>query len=354
MRKLAVMRQWLVGAVVGFTASCAAVAAPVLRVLAWPGYAEPEVVRSFEARTGAHVELTVIDTDESMWQRLNAHGGQDFDVFAVNTAELQRYIHAGLVQPLDPEAIPNTRRQQARFRLRQAIPGLVHVAGGQARTYAIPFTYSEMGLIYDKRQVSVAPTSIAALWDPRWQGKVIAYGGGAHNFSLAAQKLGAESPFQIAPALWPRAVDALIDLRRNVLGCYNSPEESIQLFRRHGAALMYANYGTQQLHLLKSQGVDAGYALPREGALAWLDCWALTRAARDPALAQAWIDELLGDQASRLLVERQGLASTTTASEAAPAEAKLVWLEPVEDANRREALWARIRSGDRASRVLAP
>jgi putative spermidine/putrescine transport system substrate-binding protein len=289
-----------------------------------------------------------------MWQRLNAHGGQDFDVFAVNTAELQRYIQAGLVQPLAPEKIPNTERQQPRFRLREAIPGLVHKQDGGARTYAIPFTYSEMGLIYDRRQVSVPPTSIAALWDPRYQGKVIVYGGGTHNFSLAAQKLGAASPFHIDQAMWPRTVEALVDLRRNVLGFYNQPEESISLFRRHGAALMYANYGTQQLHLLKRQGIDAGYAIPREGALAWLDCWAITRSARDPALAHAWIDELLGEQASQLLVEHQGLASTTTASAASQSDVRLIWLEPVEDANRRELLWARVRSGDRASRVLAP
>jgi len=349
------MLQWLVAAAVLSAATGAAAAGPaVLRVLAWPGYAEPQVVHSFEARTGARVELTVIDTDESMWQRLNAHGGQDFDVFAVNTAELQRYIRAGLVQAVDPAKIPNTAHQQPRFRQREAIAGLVHKQEGGPRTYGIPFTYSEMGLIYDRRQVSVPPTSIAALWDPRYQGKVIVYSGGTHNFSLAAQKLGAASPFRIEPDMWPSTVQSLIDLRRNVLGFYNQPEESINLFRRHGAALMYANYGTQQLHLLKSQGIDAGYAIPREGALAWLDCWTITRGARDPALAHAWIDELLGDQASRLLVEHQGLASTTMASAASQPDVRLIWLEPVEDANRREMLWARVRSGDRASRVLAP
>lgn len=347
-------RRWLLLSVLLALACVQAAAAPMLRVLAWPGYAEPEVVRAFEASTGARVELTVIDTDESMWQKLNANGGTGFDVFAVNVAELQRYIRAQLVQPVDPTLIPAIRAQQPRFRERAAIPGLVHTAGGVAQSFAIPFTYSEMGLIYDKRQVSSPPDSIAALWDKRYRGKVLAYSGGTHNFSLAAQMLGAASPFKIEPGMWPRAVDALIDLRRNALGFYNQPEESTELFRRHGAALMYANYGTQQLHLLKAQGVDAGYVVPREGALAWLDCWAITRHARDPALAHAWIDTLLGEQASRLLVQRQGLANTTSESDSSRPEVRLLWLEPVEDAARRETLWARIRSGDRASRVLAP
>lgn len=350
-------RKWLSLALLltlALAAGAQALAAPVLRVLAWPGYAEPEVIRDFEARTGARVELTVIDTDESMWQKLSADAAAPFDVFAVNTAELQRYIDAGMVRPIELARIPKTAAQLPRFRERGAIPGLVRTQGGVAQTYAIPFTYSEMGLIYDKRQVAAPPSSIAALWDKRYQGKVLAYAGGAHNFSLAVQMLGTGSPFRIEAGAWPAAVDALVELRRNALGFYQQPEESVSLFRRHGAALMYANYGTQQLHLLKAQGVDAGYVIPREGALAWLDCWAIPRRAREPALAHAWIDLLLGEQASQLLVQRQGLASTTAPSDSIRPEVRLLWLEPVEDAGRREALWARIRSGDRASRVLAP
>ncbi|PLX72710.1 MAG: spermidine/putrescine ABC transporter substrate-binding protein, partial [Azoarcus sp.] len=37
-------------------------AAEVLRVLAWPGYADPDVVKVFEQRTGSRVEVTVIDS----------------------------------------------------------------------------------------------------------------------------------------------------------------------------------------------------------------------------------------------------------------------------------------------------
>ncbi|MBC7682954.1 MAG: spermidine/putrescine ABC transporter substrate-binding protein, partial [Ferruginibacter sp.] len=54
------------------------------------------------------------------------------------------------------------------------------------------------------------------------------------------------------------------------------------------------------------------------------------------------------------LVLRQGLANTTTASPDYRAEDRLVWLEPVESEERRNQLWSRIVSGDRASKVLAP
>lgn len=327
-----------------------AFAAEALRVLAWPGYAEPDLVKGFEQRTGSRVELTLVDSDDDLWRKVNQNQGTDFDVLAVNVAELQRYIQQGLVVPIELGAVPNHARQVPRFRDLSAIPGLVH--GG--KPYAIPYTYSDMGLIYDRKQIPVAPDSIRVLWDPRYRGKVLAYDGASHNFSLAAQVMGKASPFRLADRDWPAAVDRLIALRRNVLTFYGQPEESVAVFMEHGVALMFANYGRQQLKMLREAGADVGYVIPREGALAWLDCWAVTRGARDSKLAAAWIDYLLEEAAGRALVERQGLASTTSPSPLHRAGDRLIWLEPVENPERRIRLWRRIVSGDRASKVLAP
>lgn len=321
-----------------------------LRVLAWPGYADAEVVKAFEQRHAVHVDLTLIATDEALWEKISANQGGNFDVFAVNTAELQRYIDRKLVRPIDTAAIPNTQRQLPRFRNTEGIAGLTH----DGKRYGVPYTYGEMGLIYDRAQFKQPPDSIAALWDPNLHGRVLAYDGGGHNFSLAALVLGKRSPFRLGEADWPKAVDRLIALRRNVLGFYAQPDEAARLFRRHHVALLFANYGNQQVQALKAAGADIGYAIPKEGALAWLDCWVVAQGAKDMALAYAWIDHLLDDQASGLLVSRQGLANTIAEPPGNTTGDRLIWLEPMEDPARREKLWARIVSGDSAARVLAP
>ena len=137
--------------------------APVetLRVLAWPGYADPDLVQAFEKQHKVRVEVTYIETDDELWQRVSANVGADFDVFAVNTAELKRYIDNGLSQPLNLADLPNIQHQQPRFRDLASIPGITR----NGKIYAIPYTYSEMGLIYDKTKVAETPTSMAALWD---------------------------------------------------------------------------------------------------------------------------------------------------------------------------------------------
>lgn len=151
-------------------------AAEVLRVLAWPGYADPDIVRQFETRHQVRVEVTTIDSDSELWKKINRSQGKDFDVFAVNTAELQRYLRQDLLAPIPRPAIPNLSRQLPRFRDPLAVPGIVR----DGKLFAVPYTYAEMGLIYDPKQFPTPPDSIAALWDPRYQGKVIAYNGGTH------------------------------------------------------------------------------------------------------------------------------------------------------------------------------
>ena len=56
----------------------------------------------------------------------------------------------------------------------------------------------------------------------------------------------------------------------------------------------------------------------------------------------------------RVLLQRQGLANTTSPSPFFKRSARIVWLEPAESAERRDKLWARILAGDRASKVLQP
>ena len=322
--------------------------AQTLRVLAWPGYADADLVRSFEQRTGLKVEVTTVDSDEQLWARMTARDGRDFDVFAVNTAELQRYLARGLAAAIDLSRLKNLEQLQPRFRHLATIPGLVR--GGHS--FAIPYAYAEMGLIYDPQQWPTPPDSIHALWDARMRGRVLMYNGGTHGFSLAAQHLGKRSPFRLTPQDWTPAVEALVALRRNVRTYYTQPEESVRQFVRYKAALMFANYGQQQVQLLQKAGVKVGYVLPREGALAWLDCWAVSSPSRDKPMVELWLDFMLEKAPGQALVERQGLSSATQSI--LSDRDRVVWLEPVEDPEKRTALWERVVGGATLSRVLAP
>jgi putative spermidine/putrescine transport system substrate-binding protein len=332
--------------------SAAGVASPesasdnVLRVLAWPGYADSDVVSAFETRFHAKVEVTFVDSDEALWSRMHSASPPPYDVLAANTAEIQRYTREKLLAPLDLSRIPNRQRQLPNFQQVSKIGGLV----SSKATYAIPFTYSSMGLIYDRKQFPSAPHSMLELWNPRYRGKVLDFNSAQHNFSFTALALGYRDPFQLSPMQTRVVARKLVDLRRNLLTYYTLPEEATALFVQHRAALMFGNYGTQQVELLRRAGADVGYVIPDEGALAWLDCWAVTRGSDIPDLAFAWINYMLEPAIGAVLTQRQGLANTLTPAPGSDAGQHLIWIQPVEDIARREMLWNRIVSGDRPER----
>ena len=334
----ALARRLLCAAVCSLACLLPAAAADTLRVLTWPGYADPDLVRQFEADHKVRVEVSYVGSDEALRKNLLANGSANYDVFAANSAEMQFYIQHGVAVPLQLTNLPHRANQLPRFRDQARLPGISRAG----QVYAVAYTYSEMGLIYDRKQFPVPPVSLAAMWDPKYQGKVLAFDTASHNFSIAALVLG-RHPFRIEEAHFHQTVQKLVALRRNVLTFYTLPEESVELFRNHSVALMFANYGTQQVKLLRDAGVDVGYVIPSEGALGWLDCWAVTRGARNKALAERWINYMLERRVSAELTRRQGLANTVQTGSTSD---KIVWLEPVEDDQRRAAYWARILSGD--------
>lgn len=313
-----------------------------LRILSWDGYTDDVVVKEFENRFGVKVEVTYANSDDELWEMANANDGKNFDVFAVNTSELVRYIDKGVSVPIDLTLIPNHSAQLPRFKDLKQIAGLSR----NNNVYAIPYAFSEMGLIYNKKTVTEIPDSMAAMWDSRYQGKVLAYNASAHNFSLTALMMGIENPFKLSVDQLRAVGSKLVDLRRNIMGFYNTAEEATKLFHDHEVALIYANYGTQQVADLKKSGADIGYIVPREGALAWLDCWSITKNAIDPKLAATWINYSLEKGVSERLTSAHGLANTIVPFPDAKAEDRIVWLQPIENVELRKEMWDKIIAGE--------
>ncbi|MEN9659672.1 MAG: hypothetical protein RL571_3137 [Pseudomonadota bacterium] len=322
-----------------FSASSSVWASDMLRVFAWPGYADADWVSEFEKRYDAHIEVTFVDTDEDLWDKVKKNNGENFDVLAANTAELKRYYEQKWLAIINRKNIPNSKNQLKRFKNK-----INDISSGE-NSYAIPFVYSEMGLIYDKKQIDNPPVSMAEMWNKKYKGKVVLYDGSNHNFSLTALVLGFKDPFNFSKDEMAKNVNKLLELRDQLPLYYNSPEEGTAAFIKNKAALMFANYGKQQLKLLHAAGADVGYIIPKEGALAWLDCWAISAKTRNKALAEKWINFMLEKSVSSELTQRQGL-SNTLAHSSLNAKDKIIWIKSSENFALRTQYWERIRAGN--------
>ena len=320
--------------------STRAFAAGELRVMAWEGYADEDWVKEFEAESGAKVNVVFIGTDDEIWAKIKGSEGQDFDVFAVNTAQLQRYIDGGLTTPHDLAKIPNQKMVLPRFQDLSKVEGAMR----DGKVHAVPFCFDSIGIIYDKDKVSPVPDSFEIFWDPKYKGKILAYDNGEHNFSFTALTMGIADPFHLSADQLAKIKDKLIALKGNVLSFYTTPDEALQLYKSNDIALIWANYGQQQVKAMKDAGANIEYVNPKEGALAWLDTWAMTKGVKDVDLAESWVNFLLQKKIGEQLSERTGFGNTVAETGSAGANDKLVWLDFVEDPTKRSDLWNEIKA----------
>ena len=315
-------------------------AAEELRILAWQGYADDDWVAEFEKETGAEVSVVFAQTDDEIWSKIKGSEGEDFDLFAVNTSELQRYIDAGLAVPHDLAKIPNQQQTLPQFRDLAQVRGVER----DGKVYGIPFAFDSIGLIYDTTKVDPAPTSMNVLWDPKYQGRILLYDASAHNFSFAALAEGIENPFDLTDAQLAEIKGKLIELQKNALSYYQSSDEALQIYNSNDVALIFANFGQQQLKLMKDSGAPIAYVVPKEGALAWLDTWALSKGAKNPELAEKWVNFVLQKKISDALTQRNGFGNTVTPLATANPDDKLVYLLPVENFQKRSDLWNEVKA----------
>ena len=317
-----------------------AASAETLRVLAWEGYADPDWVKDFTKETGIDVDVVFVGSDDEIWAKIKGSEGKDFDVMAVNTAQLQRYIDADLVKPWDLAKIPNQKQVLPRFQDLSKISGVTR----DGKAHGIPFCFDSIGLIYDTDKVKPAPTSMSVLWDPQYAGKVLAYDNGEHNFSFTALTLGIDTPFKLSTDQFATVKAKLLELKPNVLSFYTTADEALQIYQNNDVALIWANYGQQQLKAMQKAGAHVAYIAPTEGSLSWLDNWAMTSGVKDPDAAAKWVNFLLDKKIGAQLSERTGFGNTAAASTNANDSDKLVWLESVEDPLKRSDLWNEIKA----------
>ena len=135
----------------------------------------------------------------------------------------------------------------------------------------------------------------------------------------------------------------LVDLKKNVLSFYTTADEAQQIYQNNDVALIWANYGQQQVKALEKIGAHVAYINPSEGALSWLDNWAMTSGVRDKAAAAKWVNFLLQKKISGALRAHR-LRQHRRAERQRQGDDKLVWLDAVEDPTKRSDLWNEVKA----------
>ena len=338
----------------------------VVNVYNWSDYIDPAVIEAFTRQTGIKVRYDTFDANETLETKLLA-GKSGYDVVVPTGYFLQRQITAGVFQKLDKSKLPNLKNAWPDIAARLAF----YDPGNQ---YAVNYMWGTTGIGYNVKKVRDILGAGATIdsWDLIFRPEQLAKfkGCGIHMLDsvddivpAALHYLGL-NPNSTEQKDLDKAADLIAKIRPSVRKFHSS--EYINALASGEICLVVGWSGdikqAQKRAAEAKNGVEIGYAIPKEGAQMFFDNLAIPKDAPHVAEAHAFIDFLLrpdvaaknsnlvqyanGNLASQKLIDKAVFEDKTVYPDAATM-AKLYTISAHDQKTQRvlNRLWTKIKTG---------
>jgi putrescine transport system substrate-binding protein len=332
----------------------------------WSDYIDPTVLADFTAQTGIRVQYDTFDSNDILETKLLA-GKSGYDLVVPTAYFLERQIKAGVFQKLDKSKLPNLVNAWDDIARRLA-------AYDPGNEYAVNYMWGTTGIGYNVGKARAVLGAQAAIdsWDVVFKPEIIAKfkDCGVYMLDSSDDVLSAAlhyinlDPNTKDPAEIERAADVVAKVRPYVRKFHSS--EYLNGLASGDICLVLGFSGdmkqAQKRAAEAKNGVEIGYAVPKEGAQLWFDNIAIPKDARNVAEAHALIDYLLkpevaaknsnylsyanGNGASRALIDPQILGDRGIYPDAAMMQ-RLYTITAHDQKTQRlmNRLWTRIKTG---------
>lgn len=268
----------------------------IVNVYNWSDYIDPAVLEAFTRETGIKVRYDVFDSNDTLETKLLA-GRSGYDVVVPSANFLERQIKAGVFLPLDKAKLPNLVNMWPEIERRVATydPG---------SRYSVNYMWGTVGIGYNAGKVReiLGPEARIDSWDTVFKPENLARFKDCGVYMLdssedilaaALNYLGLD-PNSTKAAELERAAAQLEAVRPFVRKFHSS--EYLNALAGGEICLVVGFSGdikqAQKRAAEAKNGVDIGYAIPREGAQMFFDNLAIPKDARNVSEALAFINYL--------------------------------------------------------------
>ncbi|MES4612656.1 MAG: spermidine/putrescine ABC transporter substrate-binding protein PotF [Ewingella sp.] len=294
-------KKWLSGVVAGLVMAASVTASAeekTLHVYNWSDYIAPNTVPDFQKETGIKVIYDVFDSNEVLEGKLMA-GSTGFDLVVPSASFLERQLAAGVFQPLDKSKLPNYKNLDPELlkMVAQHDPG---------NKYAIPYLWATTGIGYnvDKVKAVLGKDAPVDSWDlvlkPENLEKLKSCGvsfldAPAEIYATVLNYLHLDPNSTKASDYTGAANDLLLKLRPSIRYFHSSQYINDLANGDICVAIGWAGDVMQASNRAKEakNGVNVAYSIPKEGALAFFDVFAIPADAKNLDEAYKFLNYLM-------------------------------------------------------------
>ncbi len=277
--------------------------AQTLNILTWEAYFSEELISAWEARTGATVNQIVFDNDEVRNTMLGTVRPGTLDLVTIDKVSAPLFGERGILVPV--------AQFSGTDNLRHLAPRWVESCG----SFATPYPWGTMGLVYRRDILPQAPDSWRALLHP--EATLIGHVGLLDNYidTLAPSLILRDASISTDDeALLSDVYDELRALLPGVLTFDYALTFVGQQPQADSLHLALA-YSGDERELNRLSGTDHwAYAVPQEGTALWIDCLAVVANSSNQALAMDFLNFMNTPELAAANSEAPGIATTNTAA----------------------------------------
>jgi spermidine/putrescine-binding protein len=271
-----------------------------LNLYTWSEYFTQPVIDEFQKRTGIKVNQANYSTNEELVAKLSS-GVSDYDIVIPSDYTVQVLVLDKKLMLLDRNQLPNFKNLDPKFL------GRTFDAKNE---YSVPLFWGTTGLGVNKDVIKEPIDSWAAVFDPKYAGKVSMLKDARENFAIALLLMG-KSVNDTDPATLKMVADKLKE-QAKLVKFYDSDSFDDKL-RNNEAALVHG-YNGQLAKVVSEKPDKYYYVVPKEGATEWIDNVCIPAGAPHSAEAHAFLNYLMDPQVAAGMVNDTRYASANAAA----------------------------------------
>jgi len=253
-----------------------------------------------ETGTRVSVNYSTFSSNEDMYAKLSS-GATQYDVVVPSDYMIARMIAENMLRPLNFDNIPNYQYIDDAFKGDAAIYD-------PTNAYSVPYTYGTVGIIYNTTMVDEADIgSWELMWNEKYAGNILQFNNSRDAFATAQFYLGHDVN-DATPEEWQAALDLLMKQKPIVQGYVM--DEIFNKMENGSAAI--APYYAGDFFTMYENNEDLAFFTPREGTNVFVDAMCVPTTSQNPALAEAYINFMLSEEAAIANAEYICYASPNT------------------------------------------
>jgi spermidine/putrescine transport system substrate-binding protein len=309
-----IMKRLLIIAAVLVIAIPAFAGPNTLSLLTWEGYVTDKMLADFEKETGIKVQVTYISNNDELISKMRATGGEGYDIAQPsvdNVVEAQKNFQ--IYKPIDFSKITvldNLIGSQV-----NAVKGMSTVDG---KVYCIPYVWGTSGIVVNTDKIKKDSYSFMDIYDEQWCGHATTrfrwptFAGAGYGLGWDVFR-NYKSEFLFKNMI-DNITEFLISKKKCIKTYWTTRQEHIDLMASGECWISQGWDGTGWFLSKKYPYIK--FFAPEEGALGWIDTFAISAGAENIEGAYKWINFCMTPQRAGELIEKGGFLSSVKGSTA--------------------------------------